>query len=150
MRRARKHDDEHDEPDDGSAPAPIVADPYAQLDEPETPAPVYPTEEHEREALAHVLATSPNLTTYALTRAVQERLADNAQRATRRQRAATSTLVDEHAPVFPTEAHVLDLREAIPGLTNDDEKAVMRAGFASFLASVDAREPVLNPTIDEE
>lgn len=150
MRRRTRHPDEH-ESDEAATTAPIVADPdAAPADELEEAAPVYPTEEHEREAIAAVRAAHPNLSSYAETRAVVQHLADNRARAIKRQRAAARALADSHAPVFPTEAHVLDLREAIPGLSSDDEHAVMRAGYPAFLASVDAGEPVLTVPDEQE
>lgn len=125
--------------------APVVADPDAVDVEPAPAfeaAPVFPTEADEAEATAQVLADDPHLTTHALARAIRTQLAANAKRAAQRQRALVS-VVDDHAPIFPTEAHVGDLRDAIPTISDDELKAVLHAGYGAFVASIDAREPVL-------
>lgn len=148
---------DHDAPTDAPATssparparelAPIEPDPDAEPIEHVEPAAVYPTEADELAAIAQVLENDPTLahsTPHTRARAIAAQLAANGSRAARRRSAVAVALV-EHAPLFPTEAHYIDLRDAIPMISDDEVSAVFQAGYASFLASLDAHEPVLDP-----
>lgn len=149
LKRRPKHElAEHDVAPVSDA-APIDADPDAPETLAEQPAPIYPTEADEIEATAAVLKHDPHLSRHALARAVGKHLAENASRAVKRRQAAAASLTDERAVVFPTETHVLDLREAIPTLSDEESDAILRAGYGAFLASIDAHEPVLTPATEE-
>ncbi len=146
--RATPADDAAGDVEPADQLAPVVAtepegvDRRAEPAEAHEPAPVYPTERDELEAIAEVAERDPHLTTHALARAVRAQLDANASRAARRRNALARVAV-EHAPMFPTEAHIADLRDAIPSISDDELRAVVHAGFAAYLASLDAREPVL-------
>lgn len=124
--------------------APVLRDPDALDVEPDAElAPVFPTEADEAEAVAQIdaepaAARSP----HQRARAIRDQLAANGSRAARR-RSSTAVALVERAPLFPTDAHAGDLRDAIPSISDDDVAAVLHAGYGAFLASLDAREPVL-------
>lgn len=113
------------------------------------PAPVFPTEADEAAAIATVLADDPHLSAHHLARAVRAQLAADGPRAARRREAALADAIAE-APMFPTELHAVDLRERIPSISDDELRAVLHAGYAAYLASVDAGEPVTDVPTEEQ
>lgn len=130
--------------------APVVPNPdephAGPAGRPEKPAPIFPTEADEAEAIAEVIAADPTLehaSHHLVARAVAAQLRANASRASRRQRALQTAAADNAAPVFPSELHVLDLHEAIPTISAQEVRDVLHAGYGAYLASIDAREPVL-------
>ena len=154
-RRARHHDDDAAESTDHEgAPAPVWSDPdepneHAARVHADEPAPVYPTEADELDAIAHLTEHDPSFahaSTHLRARAIATHLRDNAERAVKRQRALAPVLADERAPVFPTEAHEHDLRDAIPTISDAELRDVINAGHGAYLASLDAHEPVTTTT----
>lgn len=124
--------------DDGAAVAPET------IDARPTPALVFPTDEHYADVRAQVLAADPKLagaSERAITRAVHEAMPAHAARLHERAR-RSHTLVQLAAPVFPTDAHVDALNAAVPNLTAEEQRAVLNAGHAAFVASVAAGEPI--------
>lgn len=147
----RHHDDADADVAETSSPAvalaPVWVDPYDAEPAPaaHVPAPVYPTEADEAEAIAELLDADPTLrsaSTHVLARSVKAQLVKNANRAAKRQRTLATTLDNPLAPVFPTESHALDLLDAIPTISGEEIKAVLAAGHDAYLASLDAGEPI--------
>lgn len=151
----------HDAPaDDETAPQGRQLAPIEPNAEPESAdpsptstdaAPVFPTEADVDRLTAQLVADDATLANrpHLLARALAPLIASEADRLSRAKKRAPvlETLV---APVFPTEAHVEQLRAAIPFISADDSAAVLNAGHAAFVASVAAGEPITDVPDDGE
>lgn len=129
--------------------APIEIDPDA--DAPahvERAAIVFPTADDEATAYGQILESDPDLAhanQHVVAKALREQLAKNA-RALGRRKALADVVAEPGAPAFPTEAHALDLRDAIPTISDEEIKAVIAAGYGAYVASLDAGEPITVPS----